>query len=96
MHLLLTVALLLFQVPLPAAHFSGKLHTVTRKLITVDTQEGNEVEFTINRKTRAERAGKSVDVKSLKPGEPVSVDAELERLGYLVAVKVTVASSPAQ
>jgi len=96
MHMLLTIALLLFQTPLPAAHFNGKLHSVTRKIITVDTDEGNEVEFAITRKTKAEREGKNVDVQSLKPGEPVSVDAELERLGYMVAVKVAVVSSPAQ
>jgi len=90
MLVLLTIALLLFQGPLPPAHFTGKLHTIAKKAITVSTDEGNDVEFTISRKTKAERAGKSVDVQSLQPGEQVSVDAERERIGYLVALKVTV------
>jgi cold shock CspA family protein len=96
MHLLLCAALLLFQpAALPAAHFSGKVHTVTKKLITVDTEEGNEVEFTINRKTKVERAGKAADPQSLKPGEQVSVDAEQKLLGYLVALKITLGAAPA-
>jgi hypothetical protein len=94
MHVLLCM-LLLFQTPLPAAHFSGKIHTVTKKTITVDTDEGNEVEFTINRKTKTERSGKSIDVRSLQPGEQVSIDAEQKLLGYLVALKVTASGSSA-
>jgi hypothetical protein len=85
--------LLFFQAALPAAHFNGKVHTVSRKAITVDTDEGNEVEFAITRKSKAERAGKSVDLQSLQPGEKVSIDAELERLGYMVALKVIAADS---
>jgi len=90
MQALLLIALLLFQVSLPPAHFTGKVHLVSKKTITVNTDEGNEVEFSISRKTKAERAGKNVDVQSLQPGEQVSIDAEQERLGYLVALKVTV------
>jgi cold shock CspA family protein len=94
MPLLLCAALLLFQTaPLPPAHFNGTIHTLTRKSITVDTDEGNEVEFTVSRKTKAERAGKTVELQSLKPGEQVSIDAEQELLGYLVALKVIAAGT---
>ena len=87
--------LLLFQPPLPPAHFNGKVHTVSKKEITVNTDEGNEVEFTITRKTKVERDGKSVDLQSLTPGEQVSVDAHQELRGYLVALKVTAVPSSA-
>jgi hypothetical protein len=32
-------------------------------------------------------------LQSLQPGEKVSIDAELERLGYMVALKVIAADS---
>ena len=93
MSALLYIALLFQSAPLPAAHFSGTLHTVTSKRITVSTDEGNEVEFTITRKTKTERGGKSISVQTLQPGEPVTVDAEQELLGYLIALKVSAAAS---
>jgi len=92
-----TIALLLlFQSsPVPLAHFTGRIHGVTRKDVTIDTEEGNVIEFVINRKTRAERSGKTIPVTALKTGDAVGIDARQELLGYLVAVSIK-ASAPVQ
>ena len=85
--------LLFFQPPLPAAHFNGKIHTVTKSAVTVDTDEGNEVEFTITRKTKVERDGKSIELRSLQTGEQVSIEAHQELRGYFIALKVIATGS---
>ena len=92
---ILLCLLLFFQPPMPAAHFNGKIHTVTKSAITVDTDEGNEVEFTITRKTKAERDGKNIELRSLQAGEQVSIEAHQELRGYFIALKVIAAGSPA-
>jgi hypothetical protein len=98
MHGLLTgfvlLGLLLQSEAIPLAHFSGKVHGVTKKEITVDTQEGNVVEFTINRKTRTERSGKPIPATDLKTGDAVAIEARQELLGYLVAVSIKASAPP--
>ena len=84
-----TVLGLLFQASLPLAHFTGTVHGVTKKQITIETAEGNLVEFEINRKTKIQRGGKNVSESDLKTGDPVAIDAKQEMLRYLVAVTIT-------
>lgn len=91
---LVMLGLLLQSKAIPLAHFSGKVHGVTKKEITVDTQEGNVVAFTINRKTRTERAGKAIPATDLKTGDAVAIEARQELLGYLVAVSIKVSVPP--
>jgi hypothetical protein len=88
------LGLLLQSKAIPLAHFSGKVHGVTKKEITVDTQEGNVVEFTINRKTHTERAGKTIPATDLKTGDAVAIEARQELLGYLVAVSIKASAPP--
>jgi len=85
---------LLFQASLPLAHFSGTLHGVTKKAITVETEEGNVVEFSITKKTRIERGGKTVSTADLKTGDSVTVEAKREILGYLLAVTIAATVKP--
>ena len=92
---LLALGMLLQSNAIPLAHFSGRVHGVTKKEITLDTEEGNVVEFAVNRKTRAERSGKTIPITDLKTGDSVVIDARQELLGYLVAVVVK-ASAPVQ
>ena len=92
MHWLVTavvaIGMLLQSNTVPLAEFTGRVHGVTKKEITIETEEGNLVEFSVNKKTRAERGGKSISVSDLKTGDPVTVEARQELLGYLVAVAI--------
>ena len=85
---------LLLQANLPLAHFTGKVHGTTKKQITIDTEEGNQVEFAIDRKTRIQRGSKNVAASDLKTGDPVAVEARQELLGYLVAVTINAGAKP--
>lgn len=97
MHLLVAGVLLVGLVfqsnAIPLAHFSGKVKGATKKVITIETEEGNVVEFSINRKTRIQRGKKAISSSELKTGDPVTVDARQELLGYLVAVEVSAAGA---
>ena len=85
---------LMFQPNLPLAHFAGKVHGTTKKRITIDTEEGNQVEFAIDRKTRIQRGNKNINTSDLKTGDPVAIEAKQEILGYLVAVTITAGAKP--
>ena len=85
---------LLLQANLPLAHFTGKVHGTTKKQITIDTEEGNQVEFAIDRKTRIHRGNKNVASSDLRTGDAVTVEAKQELLGYLVAVTITAGAKP--
>ena len=90
----LIVLALLFQANFPLAHFTGTLHGVTKKQITIETAEGNLVEFEINRKTQIQRGGKNVSESDLKTGDSVAIDARQEALRYLIAVKIAAEAKP--
>ena len=85
---------LLFQAKLPLAHFTGKIHGTTKKQVIIDTEEGNQVEFAIDRKTRIQRGNKSAGASDLKTGDSVAIEARQEMLGYLVAVTITAEAKP--
>ena len=85
---------LLFQATIPLAHFTGTVHGVTKKQITIETAESNLVEFEINRKTRIQRGGKNVSESDLKTGDSVTIEAKQEMLRYLVAVTISVEAKP--
>jgi hypothetical protein len=91
----LALGLLFQSKSIPLAQFSGKIHGVTKKEVTIDTDEGNVVDFAVNRKTRVERSGKAIQVTDLKTGDTVAIEARQELLGYLVAVTIK-ASAPVQ
>ena len=85
---------LLFQPNLPLAHFTGKIHGTTKKQVIIDTEEGNQVEFAIDRKTRIQRGNKNAAASDLKTGDSVAIEARQEMLGYLVAVTITAEAKP--
>ena len=85
---------LLFQANLPLAHFTGTLHGVSKKQITIETAEGNLVEFEINKKTQIQRGGKNASESDLKTGDSVAIDAKQEMLRYLIAVKIAAEAKP--
>jgi Cu/Ag efflux protein CusF len=93
--LLLIIAGLLSgqQAPLPLATFSGTVHGVSSKRITIENADGNMVDFEVNRKTRVIRGKKEASISELATGDSVTIEAQQERARYamiLTAVTVTV------
>ena len=85
--ILFLAALASAQIPL--ADFSGAVHGVSKKQITIETAEGNLVDFDINKKTRVLRGKKPVPAESLQTGDAVTVEARQEFGQYLIAVTIT-------
>jgi hypothetical protein len=80
------------QVELPLAMFSGTVHGVSSKLITIENPDGNLVDFEVNRKTRAMRGKKQISISGLATGDSVTIEVKQERSRYkqiLTAVTIT-------
>jgi Cu/Ag efflux protein CusF len=80
------------QVALPVATFSGTVHGVSSKKITIENSDGNLVDFDVNRKTRVMRGKKEISVSNLATGDSVTIEARQERARFaliLTAVTIT-------
>jgi len=93
------VALTLFGQDLsqgiPPATFSGAVHGVSKKHITIETAEGNLLDFDITGKTHVLRGKKKIEAESLQEGETVKIEAKQEparAAQFLEAL--TIAASP--
>jgi Cu/Ag efflux protein CusF len=81
------------QVALPVATFSGTVHGVSSKKITIENSDGNLVDFDVNRKTRVMRGKKEISISNLATGDSVTIEARQERARFaliLTAVTITV------
>ena len=87
--LLLFALLAPAQKKLPLASFSGAVHGVSNKQITIETAEGNLVDFDINKKTRIVRGKKTIAASDLQTGDSVTIDAREEFGEFLIAVVIT-------
>jgi len=88
----LVIAQLMAQIPL--ANFTGTVHDISKKQITVDTGDGNLLDFEINRKTKVMRGKNGIKPEEIAPGDQVSIQARQEMLKFLVAVVITVQAPP--
>jgi hypothetical protein len=86
---LLAAALVCAQ-KIPLANFSGTVHGVSSKQLTIETAEGNLVDFDINRKTQLMRGKQRISAEDLQNGDFVTIEARQEMVRFLVAVTVTV------
>jgi hypothetical protein len=77
------------QTKIPLASFSGTVHGVSNKQITIETSEGNLVDFDINRKTRLLRGKKEITPSDLETGDSVTIEARQEFGKFLIAVVIT-------
>jgi hypothetical protein len=80
------------QVALPVATFSGTVHGVSSKKITIENSDGNLVDFDVNRKTRVMRGKKEIPISNLATGDSVTIEARQERARFaliLTAVTIT-------
>ena len=92
--LLLASAFAVSGQKIPLATFTGTVHGVSSKQVTIENSDGNLVDFEINRKTRVMRGKKQIAVLDLATGETVTIEARQERsaffvIGKLIAVTVT-------
>jgi hypothetical protein len=75
---------------IPLANFSGTVHDISKKQVTIDTGGGNLLDFEINRKTKVMRAKKEIKPEDIMTGDQVTIEGRQEMLKFLVAVTVTV------
>ncbi|HTA43846.1 MAG TPA: hypothetical protein VK789_15430 [Bryobacteraceae bacterium] len=73
----------------PPATFSGTVHGVSNKQITIETSEGNLLDFDINRKTKIMRGKKQIAASDLDTGDTVTIDAREEMGKFLIALVIT-------
>jgi len=85
----LLVAGLLFAQKIPPASFSGTVHGVSSKQITIEKDDGNLLDFDIDRKTRILRGNKKIAATDLESGEVVTIDAREVMGKFLIAVTIT-------
>jgi hypothetical protein len=89
----LSAAALLFAIlsaEVPLATFTGTVHAISKKQITIENSDGNLVDFEINRKTKVMRGKKEIQVEDIMSGDQVSIDSRQEMLQFLVAVVIRV------
>ena len=97
---MLAVALLVIGLAaqqLPPANFSGTVRGVSKKHITVETAEGNLLDFDINGQTRVTRGKKKIGPEDLQTGDAVTIEARQEpsrRQVFLLALSITVSDKP--
>jgi hypothetical protein len=87
--ILFLVAGLLVAQKIPPATFNGTIHAVSSKQVTIENEDGNLLDFEINRKTRLTRGDAQISTSDLMNGEPVTIEARQEMGRFLVAVSVT-------
>ncbi len=80
------------QVPL--ANFTGAVHAISKKQITIESTEGNLVDFEINRKTKTMRGKEEIKPEDIMSGDQVTIEAHQEMSKFLVAVVITVQTPP--
>lgn len=78
----------------PLATFTGTVHGVSNKQITIENPDGNLVDFEVNRKTRVMRGKKQIAATDLATGDTITIEARQERSAFfviprLIAVTVT-------
>jgi len=73
----------------PPATFNGMVHGVSNKQITIETTEGNLLDFDINRKTKVMRGKKEIQAADLETGDRVTIDAREVMGRYLIALIIT-------
>ena len=74
----------------PVANFTGTVHDISKKQVTIDTGDGNLLDFEINRKTKVMRAKKEIKAEEIMTGDQVIIEGRQEMLRFFVAVVITV------
>jgi len=88
--LLATLLTALAAAQIPLANFSGAVHDISKKQITIDTGDGNLLDFEINRKRKVMRGKKEIKPEEIMTGDQVTIEGRQEMLKFLVAVVIMV------
>jgi len=86
---LLLLAGLLFAQKIPPGNFSGTVHGVSNKQITIEKDDGNLLDFDIDHKTRVLRGDKKIRPSEIESGEVVAIEAREIMGKYWIAVSIT-------
>jgi hypothetical protein len=70
------------------ADLHGKIHTISKKEITLDRGDENVMPFSITRKTRFFKEGKEVKWKAFQRGDEVTIEALEDFPGHFSALVV--------
>ncbi|HXI38614.1 MAG TPA: DUF5666 domain-containing protein [Bryobacteraceae bacterium] len=76
------------QYPVPLATFTGTVHAMDGKTLTVEDAESKTLPFFCTHKTRYFDGSKRIKASAIKPGDRVSVESKPARDGELEAVNV--------
>src|SRR5271154_6198977 len=82
---------------LPPANFSGTVHGVSKKHITIETVEGNLLDFDITGKTHVLRGKQKIQADALEVGDAVKIEARQlpsRRQQFLEALTITAPDKP--
>ena len=87
--LLLTCGLLFAQQEkVPLGNFSGTVHGVSSKRITIENADGNLLDFDIDHKTKIFRDKKQIHATDLATGDVVTIEARQVMAQFLIAVTI--------
>jgi hypothetical protein len=89
---ILLLAALLNAAEPPLANFTGVVHGISKKQVTIENADGNLVDFEINHKTKVMRGKKEISADDIMSGDEVTIQARQQMLRFLVAVTITVQS----
>jgi Cu/Ag efflux protein CusF len=76
------------------ANFTGAVHGISSKQITIENTDGNLIDFEINRKTKVMRGKQEIQPEEIMPGDQVAIQAKQQMLKFLIAVTITVQTQP--
>jgi len=76
------------QFPVPLATFTGTVHAMDGKTLTVEDANEKILPFFCTHKTRYFDGSKKIKASDIKPGDRVSVESKPARDGELEAVNV--------
>ena len=74
---------------LPPALFTGTIHGISKKQVTIETDAGNLLDFDFNKKTQVLRGKKKIAAEELHTGDEVTIEAKREIGQDLLAVTIT-------
>jgi hypothetical protein len=76
------------QYPAPLATFTGTVHAMDGKTLSVEDADGKTLPFFCTHKTRYFDGSKKIKASDIQPGNRVSVESKPARDGELEAVNV--------
>ena len=77
-----------FAAEVPLGNFTGVVHGVSKKQITIENPDGNLIDFTIDHKTKILRGKQEIQADDIMSGDEVTIEARQVMLTYLIAVVI--------